>query len=210
MKVLIVGSSGLVGSNTLSLLLNDTRVSSVVALVRKNNGIQHSKLVNKIVDFNNLPEDEDVWKVDVIICTLGTTIKEAQSKDNFRLVDYEYPVKCAKLGKKFGVKHYILNSAMGANSNSKFFYNKVKGEVEEAIQSIGFESLTILRPGLIGGERKNFRFGEELAKKTIAIFQPILPKKFWINPATRIASKIVEAIFSNKKGISIINSEEMV
>lgn len=99
---------------------------------------------------------------------------------------------------------------MGANCHSKIFYNKVKGEVEEAIQSIGFESLTILRPGLIGGERKNFRLGEELAKKTITIFQPLLPKKFWINPANRIASKIVEAIFSNKKGISIVNSEEMV
>lgn len=74
MKVLIVGSSGLVGSNTLTLLLNDTRVSSVIALVRKNNGIQHPKLVNKVADFNNLPEDESLWKVDVIICTLGTTI----------------------------------------------------------------------------------------------------------------------------------------
>lgn len=209
MRITIVGSTGLVGKHTLKLLLEDQRVSSVIAPVRRVS-LQHPKLVSQVIDFNHLPDDESLWKVDAIVCTLGTTIKEAKSKENFRLVDFEYPVKIAQMGKKYGVKHFILNSAMGANSHSPVFYNKVKGEVEEAIQNIGFERLTILRPGLIGGERSSFRFGEELAKKAVSIFQPVLPKKFWINPAKRIAEKILEVLFLNERGVTIINSEELV
>ena len=210
MKILLVGSTGLVGSEVLKILLTDTRISSVVTPVRKKtSNIEHAKLYQPVIDFDQLPADSKIWSADVVICTLGTTIKIAKTKENFKKVDLTYPIEVAKLGKQFGARHYILNSAMGANSQSKIFYNKVKGETEEALQKLGFSQLTIVRPGLIGGDRQEYRMGEQIAHKILSLLDPILPEKMKINPSSKIAQKICEQIFVQATGVKIIEADQM-
>ena len=209
MKILLVGSTGLVGSEVLKILLSDARVKSVVTPVRKKMELSHPQLIQKVIDFDQLQQDSQIWGVDVVICTLGTTIKIAKTKENFKKVDLTYPVEVAKLCHQFGARHFILNSAMGANAKSKIFYNQVKGEAELAIQQIGYSQVTLVRPGLIGGERKEFRLGEQIAHYVLSFLDPILPAKMKINPAQKIAQKICEQAFIEKPGIQIVEADQM-
>ena len=210
MKILLVGSTGLVGSEVLNILMTDTRISSVVAPLRKkSSNNEYSNLYQPVIDFDQLPADPKIWSADVVICTLGTTIKIAKTKENFKKVDFTYPIEIAKICKQFGARHYILNSAMGAHPQSKIFYNKVKGETEAALQQLGFSQLTIVRPGLIGGDRPEFRMGEQIAHKILTLLDPVLPEKMKINPATKIAQKICEQIFEQEPGVKIIEADQM-
>ncbi|WP_412473750.1 NAD-dependent epimerase/dehydratase family protein [Halobacteriovorax sp. YZS-1-1] len=210
MKVLILGATGLVGSHILSMALSDDRVERVIAPVRKNIDA-HPKLFAPIINFDEITKEEVCsWKCDVVICALGTTIKKAGSKAAFRRVDLEYPLTFGKLAKECAAKSYVLNSAMGANSDSLVFYNKVKGLVEEGLQSLNFDALTIVRPGLIGGQRDEFRFAEEIAKSFLKILGPLLPKRLRLNPAKRIAQTMLESALSDQLGVKIISSDKLV
>lgn len=210
MKLLMVGASGLVGSHVLDLALNDDRVEEITILVRKPINKTHAKLQVHQVDFSKLSPNEPWWKADAVICTLGTTIRTAGSKDNFRKVDFEYPFIVAQYAKQNGTQAYVLNSAMGADPNSSFFYNRVKGDLEKSLKNLNFKSLTFVRPGLIGGKREEFRMGEELAKAVTKILSPILPKKFQMNHPQKIASAILEAAINRKDGIDIITSDQLL
>lgn len=209
MKILILGASGLVGSFLLKQALNHPHISMVVAPSRKPLPL-HPKLVCPLVSFESLPPTEDWWHVDAIICALGTTIKKAQSKDAFYRVDHDYPLLAAQMGQNNGVKTFVLNSAAGANLDSPIFYNKVKGEVENDLIKMNFHSLTIARPGLIGGDRKESRPGEYFAKCITKALQPILPKKFHLNEPKIIAAKMLEAALLAKPGVHILSSESFV
>lgn len=209
MKILILGASGLVGSALLKQALNDPRILMVVAPSRKPLPL-HPKLICPLISFESLPPAEDWWHVDAIICALGTTIKKAQSKEVFYRVDHDYPLLAAQMGQKNGVQTYVLNSAAGANSNSAIFYNKVKGEVENDLIKMNFNSLTIARPGLIGGDRKESRPGELVAKYITKALQPILPKKFHLNSPDKIAAKMLEAALLRKPGVHILSAENFV
>lgn len=120
MKLLIVGATGLVGSHVLSLALADSRVTQVIAPTRRDLP-EHAKLWAPTVDFNHLPDEADLWGVDAVVCTLGSTMKVAGSKAAFRRVDYDYPLACAELAKKWHCPTFVLTSALGANANSPFF-----------------------------------------------------------------------------------------
>lgn len=209
MKLLIVGATGLVGSHVLKIALEDPRITSIVAPVRS--ALPPSpKLHAPIVNYENLPEDSNLWKADAVICTLGTTIKVAGSKERFARVDRDYPLMVASLAQKAGTPAFILNSAMGADKSSPIFYNQVKGEVEEKLSAMGFKSLTFVRPGLIGGDRKEFRLGEEVFKVVLKGLHPILPQRFKINPASHIAAKMIEAAIASEPGLHVISSEELI
>src|ERR1700675_3655137 len=127
------------------------------------------------------------WGVDAVICALGTTSGKAGSKEAFRQVDYVLPLAFAKLAHQQGAEAIALVSAIGADANSSFFYPKTKGEVERDMKLVGFKSLTILRPSIIGGKRDESRFAEGLALALSRILAPVLPKKFHVNPAAKIA-----------------------
>lgn len=209
MKVVLLGSTGLVGSHVLDLLLQDERIEKVIAPVRKLLEKQHAKLESPLVNFENLPEDVNWWKVDAVICTLGTTIKDAGSEAAFYRVDHDYPIISAQIAIKNAVPVFIFNSAMGADKNSSFFYNRVKGQTEDDLIKMNFRSLVLVRPGLIGGNRKVYRSGEEIAKKILGLLHAFLPKRLRINNAEMIAHKILEVLFSHKSGLQIITSEQM-
>ena len=158
----IAGHSGLIGRQLLDLLLADDYYTKVISLGRKSLDIENHKLVQKIIDFNEISFDAE--HVDDVFCCLGTTIKKAGTKEKFRLVDFQFPINMANSCHQKGANSFSLISAMGADENSSIFYNKVKGEVEKAITNIGFPSVEIYRPSLLLGDRNESRAGEDFGK----------------------------------------------
>jgi uncharacterized protein YbjT (DUF2867 family) len=169
----------------------------------------HPKLHALVVDYDHLPDDADWWRADAVICTLGTTLRVAGSQEAFRRVDHDYPLAVARLARKHGTPVYALNSAMGADVSSRFFYNRVKGELEADLRQEEFQSLTLVRPGLIGGNRDEFRAGERFATAVIKVIGPMLPRKWRINPAERIARTLLDAAVNPPPGVTIISAEAL-
>ena len=209
MKLLLVGATGLVGREVLRLALTDARVTYVVAPVRRPLPA-HPKLNAPIVDFDHLPPDAPWWQADALICTLGTTMKVAGTRQAFRKVDHDYPLAVARLALAAGTRTYALNSAAGANAASRFFYNRVKGELECDLEALGFASLTHVRPGLIGGERDVARAGEGTALRLLRVLGPVLPARWRINPAPRIAQALLEAAIAAAPGLHVVTSEHLL
>ncbi|WPD74851.1 NAD-dependent dehydratase [Dickeya fangzhongdai] len=209
MKLLLVGATGLVGGQVLAKALADTRITQLVAPVRRALPA-HDKLIAPPVNFDQLPEDADWWQADAVICTLGTTIKAAGSQAAFYRVDHDYPLTAARLAHAHGTPTYVLNSASGANVSSRFFYNRVKGELERDLAGVGFSSLTLVRPGLIGGERDERRPGEWAVQQALRVLHPLLPLSWRINPAERIADALLAAALNPAAGVRAITSEHLV
>lgn len=208
MKLLLVGSTGLVGRHVLAMALADTRVESVIAPVRR--GLpDRSKLLAPVVDLERLPVNAEWWHVDAVICTLGTTIRNAGSQEAFRRVDYHYPLSIARVVQQHGTPTFVLNSAVGADPSSRLFYNRVKGEVERDLATIGFRSLTIVQPGLIGGTREEVRPGERAAALILGVLHPILPRRLRINPAGNIARAMLDAAIAATPGRHLITSDQL-
>ena len=209
MKLLLLGASGLVGSHALKLALADDAISEVIAPTRKPLP-PGGKLVNPVC-----PRLDDFvpmlasYGAQAVICALGTTQAKAGSKEAFRHVDHELPVALGKAAHAAGVETFALVSAVGASADSRFFYTRTKGEVERDIQAIGFRSLTICRPSLIGGERNESRRAEHAAMALIRVLTPILPKRYRINPASSIAAALLEAVTEANPGLRLIASDEM-
>lgn len=162
MNVLVLGATGLTGRLVVEKLLKRSGVLSVVVPVRRSLGIDSPKLAEHVVDFETLESHAAIFKVDALICCLGTTIKKAGSQEAFRKVDYDYAYRAAKLAKAAGVNRLILMSAIGASSRSTVFYSRVKGELEDAVRGLGFNYLAIYHPSLLLGDRKEHRTGEAL------------------------------------------------
>lgn len=201
---LLVGATGLVGGYVLENLLADDFYSKVILLTRTPLTVKHQKLEEVIVNFNELEKYADVIKADTIFCCLGTTIKKAGSQEAFKKVDYEYPLSLAKIAFQNGASMYLLVSALGSSKNSIVFYNRVKGEVEDAIAQIGYPSFHILQPSLIIGERKENRLGEGVAQKLSPVFDAMLfgPfSKYKSIKAEQIAKAMVSISKSDEKGI---------
>src|SRR5271167_1048168 len=194
MKVLILGATGLVGHSALVQAVTHLAINQVVAPTRKPlpaNG----KLMNPVSEqLELLFPDVLTWGIDAVICALGTTSRKAGSKEAFRQVDYVLPLAFARLAHQHGAQTFALVSAIGADANSSLIYPKTKGEVERDMKLVGFKSLTILRPSIIGGMRNESRFAEGVALTLSRILAPVLPKKFHINPAAKIAGVLLDSI----------------
>src|SRR5271156_4205643 len=200
MKVLILGATGLVGRNALAQALTHPGVTQVIAPTRKPLP-PDSKLTNPVSEqLESLFPDVQTWGVDAVICALGTTKGKAGSNDAFRQVDYVLPLAFARLAHQQKAETFALVSAIGADSNSSFFYPKTKGEVERDMKLVGFKSLTILRPSIIGGKRDESRFAEGLALTLSRILKPVLPKKFHVNPAKKIAGVLLDSVIEAVPG----------
>lgn len=209
MKLLLLGATGLVGGNVLKLALHDTRIASVVAPTRRVL-LGHPKLQAPFVDFDLLSGDEPWWRADAVICALGTTIKRAGSRQAFQRVDHDYPLRIAHWARRQGTGTFVLVSAIGANSGSLFFYNRVKGALEEDIRRVGFESLTLVRPSVIGGERSEVRPGEHALKAALTLAGAALPRSCRVNPAPVIARVCIDRALQPAKGVLTISSDMLV
>ncbi|MFZ5643085.1 MAG: oxidoreductase [Bacillota bacterium] len=211
-SALVLGSSGLVGSELLKYLLKDPEYSRVVAPVRKRLPFEHPKLEQLVIDFEDLENYQEYFILDQVFCCLGTTMKKAGTKEAFVKVDLEYPFRSAKMAKKSGVKKFLIISALGANEKSLVFYNHVKGQVENGIKKLGLDSLDIFRPSLLLGDRTEFR----PAEKAAAILLKLIPLSF-IGPLKRyrpveakaVAFAMYSAALKGTVGISIYESDKI-
>jgi uncharacterized protein YbjT (DUF2867 family) len=206
---LVAGSTGLIGNQLLELLLREDRYEKIIALSRKPLAIQNSKIVNLVVDFDKLNEIKSSLAADDVYCCLGTTIKQVKTKEAFRKVDYEYPLTLATITKEQGANTFLLVSALGANKDSSIFYNTVKGEVEDAISHVDFESLHIFRPSLLIGPRVEHRSGEEAAKVIYKYLNFLIPKKFKGIESIKVARAMIAFAQLNEKGIFFHESTEL-
>lgn len=206
---LIVGTTGLIGSQLLELLLADDRYSKIIALSRKSLTLNHSKLSNVVLDFSRLSEHYEQLKADDIFCCLGTTMKQARSQEAFRKVDFEYPLEIAKITRASGAKQYFLITALGASKKSPFYYNRVKGEVEEAIGQLGFRSYHIFRPSFLQGNRVEKRAGEEATQVFFKMFGFLVPKKFKGIDSVKVARAMLVKAKEEISGAFIHESESL-
>ncbi|MBO9690979.1 NAD(P)H-binding protein [Chryseobacterium sp.] len=166
MKALVIGATGATGKDLVNQLLHDKEFDEVDIFVRKPVDIQNDKLKVHVVNFEKPEEWKDKVKGDVAFSCLGTTLKDAGSKEAQKKVDFDYQYEFAKAAKENNVEDYILVSAYGANPQSKIFYSKMKGELEEAVKQLHFNKITIFKPGML--ERKNSeRTGEVLGSRII-------------------------------------------
>jgi uncharacterized protein YbjT (DUF2867 family) len=208
MRLLILGATGLVGRQALDLALADPRVDAVTAPVRRPLP-DHPKLKAPQVDFDRLPVDASVWAADAVVCALGTTMRTAGSREAFRRVDLAYPMAVARLTRDAGAEAFVLNSAIGADAASRFFYNRVKGELERDLAGLGFPSLTFVRPGLIGGRRDESRPAERVASVVLRALGPVLPRGWRINPASNIAAALIAAAVAGRTGVRVVSASEL-
>jgi uncharacterized protein YbjT (DUF2867 family) len=204
-SVLIAGATGLVGRECLRQLEVDAGVSRIVAITRRPLTDVSSKVEVHVVNFDDLDAHRGVFSVYQVFCALGTTIKTAGSEAAFRHVDYDFPVALARLGREQGATNLLLVSAIGASAHSRFFYNRVKGELEDVIRTLGYRSVTIVRPSLLLGERKEFRLGERIAM----LVADIVPKKYRPVEARAVAAALVDAARADTPGFHVIENSEI-
>lgn len=228
---IILGASGLVGSEVLKQLLADKGVSDpstslransaqelntsfekIKIFVRKPIAIEHPKLEQIIVDFDLIGNYSDSIKGAVLFCCMGTTIATAGSKDAFIKVDHTYPLEFAKIAKQNGLKKFLLISSIGADKTASNFYLKVKGDIELALEELRFESLIILRPSMLLGDRKGFRFGESAGKIVMKLFSFAFTgklKKYKAIEAADVAKAMIRLAKLKTVGSAIFLSDEL-
>jgi uncharacterized protein YbjT (DUF2867 family) len=209
---LLVGATGLVGNELMELLLNQPGYDLVKVFTRRSLRKNHPKLEEIVVDFDQLYQYKQHFNVDAVYCCLGTTIKKAGSQDAFRKVDYQYPIELAKLAKEADVENFLIITAMGADSNSKIFYNRVKGEVEKHLQRLQLPSLHIFRPSLLLGDRNEFRLGEKIGIILSPIFSWLLVgplKKYKPIQAKNVAIAMLLIGQKQNRGIHIYSSHQI-
>ncbi|MGQ2942963.1 MAG: NAD(P)H-binding protein [Blastomonas fulva] len=206
--LLIAGATGLVGRIVLAKALDDPRIGQVIAPTRS--ALPTSpRLTNPIVDYDALPQDADWWRCDAVICALGTTRAKAGSDAAFVRVDHDYPLAVAQAARAQGAQAFALVSAIGADAGSRLLYNRTKGEVEASIAALDFPSYTIVRPGLIGGDRDEFRPAERVSEAILRVFGPVLPRGWRISPAENIASALIEAAVDAPPGRHVISADRL-
>ena len=208
---LIAGATGLVGSYCLRMLLQSDRYAKVTALVRRPLEVLHPKLEQKVVDFDQLATTPGII-ADDIFCCLGTTMKKAGSKDAFYKVDYTYVVELARITSMQFASQFLVVSAMGADPDSLIFYNRVKGEMEEAIKKLSFTAVHIFRPSLLLGERPETRIGEKIGEVVMTALKPVMVgplKKYRAVPARDVAKAMLVMAIDDGGGIQIHESDEI-
>ncbi|GDX05552.1 NAD(P)H-binding protein [Buttiauxella sp. A111] len=204
-QVLLTGATGLIGGHLLRMLIGEPQVNHIVAATRR-----PLPAMNKVTNLYD-PQLSDVLTqltepLDTVFCCLGTTMKEAGSKEAFVLADYTLVVDTAITGLRLGAKHMLVVSAIGANSKSPFFYNRVKGEMEEALIAQEWPHLTIARPSMLLGHRESQRFNESL----FAPLFKLMPGKWKSIEARDVAKAMLhEAISPSHEAVSILDSREL-
>jgi uncharacterized protein YbjT (DUF2867 family) len=206
---LIAGATGLTGGHLLAGLLADSRYLHVHALVRKPVLTPHVKLSEHVVNFRSLtslPAADDAY------CCLGTTIKKAGSESAFREVDFDYVLNFARAAKTGGTKRLMVISALGATPTSGVFYNRVKGEMEEALQKIGFDAVHIFRPSLLDGERSELRVVERISIGAFKMLSPFMiggAKKYRLIAAAQVAHAMHMCAWTKLQGVKVYESDEI-
>jgi len=210
---LIAGASGLVGRSLLDQLLASDEYDRVVSLGRRQLPLEHPKLRQEIVDFAALEGAGLELTGDDAYCCLGTTIRQAGSPADFRAVDHAAVLAYAWAVRRRGARRFFLVSALGADARSRVFYNRVKGETEEALQVLDFETLAIFRPSLLLGARSRPRLGERVAAVLLWLADPLLLgplRKYRSIRADVVARAMLRCSFGEgARGLLVYPSDEI-
>ncbi|MEI9946759.1 MAG: NAD(P)H-binding protein [Chitinophagaceae bacterium] len=193
MKALIIGATGATGKDLVNILLQDPAYTEVVIFVRRSIGMPHPKLLEIVTDLNKLEEVSALIKGDVWFSCLGTTLKAAGSKEKQRHIDYDIPLKFAEIAKRNGIYRTVLLSAYGASATSKVFYSRIKGQLEEKIDSLAFGSYIIFKPGMLL-RKDTDRAGERVMAGVLKFLNSLgLIRKFQPIPTSILAEKLAKA-----------------
>jgi len=207
LTLLLVGGTGAVGREVVRLALADDRIARLTAPTRRPLP-PHPRLDNPVLDVATLADDSHYWRVDGVICTLGTTIKVAGSQAAFAAVDRDLPVRVARCARRAGATRFALNSSVGANPKSSF-YLRTKAEAEQGIREVGYASYTIVRPSLIDAERTEPRPGERFALLAARVLRPLIPRRYRPVQPAAIAATLIAAVIAGVPGEHIVESEDI-
>ncbi|WP_396601049.1 NAD(P)H-binding protein [Algibacter sp. R77976] len=208
---IILGATGLTGSILLEKLLNDTRYETIKLFSRKEVEGLPAKVIQFVGDILDLEKFKADFIADEVYCCIGTTAKKTPDKVLYKKIDFGIPVAAAKLSKANGIPTFIVVSALGANATSTIFYNKTKGEMEQAVLSEKIEKTHILQPSIIGGKRQETRIGEKIGLVVFKLIQPFFfgkLKKYRITEAEDITQAMMVLANSTSKE-QIISSEKI-
>lgn len=207
---IIIGSTGLIGSHLLNLILNSNDYLNVITFVKRDAGIKHKKLTQHIIDFDKPETYKELVVGDDLFCTIGTTIKKAGNKEAFRKVDFEYPRQFATFALRNKVKQFLIISSLDADAKSGNFYLKTKGEIQDFLKECKFESVSVLQPSLLLGDRKEFRLGEKIGAffmKTLSFMFLGNLKKYKAIEAKTVAKAMLVIAQKNNSGFKIYESD---
>jgi len=209
-SISIIGSTGLIGKQFLESI-SEKDYDQVVAITRRPipSLTQYPFIRQAIHDFSDLEKMRADLQADVLVCSLGTTIKTAGSQARFMEIDHDLPLEAARIAQAEGCKTFILISAVGANAKSSIFYSRVKGLLEEDLKELGFEKLCILRPGMLLGDRQEKRPGEFIGKLIMQPLNILIPWKYKAIHASTIASTIHRLIANQTQGFQVIEGKDL-
>ena len=210
MKAIVIGATGATGKYLVQELINDHNFNEVIVLVRRTSFSSQSKLKEVVVDFNQLENYKEYFSADVAFSVMGTTLKDAGSKEAQWKVDYEYQYEFAKLCAAQNVNTFVLLSAIGATPTSSIFYTRMKGELEIAIQQLNFEKLLIFRPASLKRPNSN-RFSEKMMTAIAEGLNSIgLFKNYHVIHVKDLAKALIEGAKKYDKGIHFIEVKSIL
>lgn len=213
MEAVILGGTGLVGGSLIEELVGNSNFSKIVSIGRNPIKTSSSKISNIVIsDLSEISKIEIDSAEMIFFCCIGSTIKKAGNQENFRKVDYTAVVDFAELAKKYNVSKFLLVSAKGADSKSAFFYNKTKGDAEDAIIKLGLKSVTIYRPGLLLGDRNEFRFFELVSIGIVKGLKSVLGYdrlKPIVTSVKQLVHSMVDDSLAAKTGHKVVDSSEI-
>jgi uncharacterized protein YbjT (DUF2867 family) len=206
---LVIGATGLVGEQLVLLLLDHPEFEKIVVFGRRKSGLNHPKLEEKLIDFDQPESWKHLVKGDVVFSSLGTTIKTAKTKENQYRVDYTYQYEFAKAASQNSVLAYVLVSSLGADSKSSVFYSRMKGELDEAVSKLPFRKTIIVRPSILDGNRKEKRPMEKISLAIMRGLTKIVLKKYKPTPVDLLAARMISLSLDEQVGIRIIEASEI-
>jgi uncharacterized protein YbjT (DUF2867 family) len=208
-RVILVGASGLIGSNLLSELIQSEEISEILLPVRKSTDISNPKVKELILNFDELNTYSSHIQGDIIYSCLGTTKRETPDSKLYRKIDLEYPLNLAKLGVKNGVSQFHIISSFGADAESSNSYLKLKGELEQELKKLNIPSLHIYQPSFLIGNRKENRLADKIMKPIFKLIDPLLIgtlKKYRSIKAVNVAKVMLSQSIKDLKGTFIYPS----
>lgn len=208
---IILGATGLTGGLLLQELLADKRYERIKIFSRSKVAVKNKKIEEHLVDLFNLEAHKNSFKADDVFCCIGTTKSKTPDEETYRKIDFGIPVNAAKLAKENGVNNFLVISAMGANENSKMFYNRTKGEMEKAVISQNIKNTYLFQPSLIAGDREEKRFYENLAKKVMQVlnYAMVGPLKKYRSIHPEVIAKAMIIVANTGYPNTVIPSDEI-
>jgi uncharacterized protein YbjT (DUF2867 family) len=205
----VIGATGLVGKQLVATLLENENFEKVRIFVRRETGLKHPKLEQLIVDFSKPETWENHLTGDVLFSALGTTLKQAGSKEKQYEIDFTFNLNFAQKAKENGIENYVLVSSVGAHSKSSIFYTRMKGELDDAVAKIGFKNLAILRPASLTGNRVEKRIAEKISIPILNVLTRFMMKNYRPISDKTVAKAMINAALNQSTGKTIWEGSEV-